>query len=70
MGLFDPEIGHGEDGQWYSRARALGLKVRQIDGVTLMQSQGAEASGGVIRQDVTALRMFKSALDQERARAL
>jgi hypothetical protein len=70
VGLFDQEIGPGEDGHWYNRARALGLKVRQIDGVTLMQRQRAETPGGVIKQDLTALRMFKSALDQERTRAL
>lgn len=70
VGLFDQELGSGEDGHWYYRARQLGLKIRQVHGVTLIQHDNRDAGRGEIKQEVTALTAFKNALDQERARGI
>src|SRR6185369_16750272 len=36
VGLFDQELGFGEDTDWFNRARKHGLKLRQVDQVTLL----------------------------------
>lgn len=70
VGLFDQELGSGEDGRWYYRARQFGLKIRQIQGVALIQHHASDAGHGAIQQEVTALRALKNALDRARARGI
>jgi len=36
VGLFDQELGFGEDSDWFDRARKRGLKLRQVDQVMLL----------------------------------
>ena len=70
VGLFDQELAFGEDGHWHRRARHLGLKIQQVKGVMLIQRHETDTSRGKAVQELNALRAFKNALDQERARAV
>lgn len=67
-GLFDQEMGIGEDGEWFARARRLGLTVRQVSDVALMRRRLADAPGDKFLHQLNGLRTFKNALDQKRAR--
>jgi Glycosyl transferase family 2 len=67
IGLFDRTSSLGEDSAWFNRARGQGLKLRQLEHVTLQirpadQIQGSEASP----QEANALRALKDALNRQR----
>jgi hypothetical protein len=62
VGLFDQDLGFGEENDWYNRARRFGVKIRQVNGVMLLQRREI----GETLQELNALREFKHALDQKR----
>ena len=66
-GLFDQELGFGEDRDWYARARHIGLKIRQVNRVMLMQCHATDAGRGKSLKELNSLRAFKNALDRGRA---
>ena len=68
VGLFDRELGFGEDTDWFNRAREHGLKLRQLDQVTLLiRHHDASMIGGKSLRDLNSLMVLKNALDRERA---
>ncbi len=67
VGLFDQQLGFGEDRDWYARARHIGLKIWQVNRVMLMRSHATDASPGKSLKDLNSLRSFKNALDRGRA---
>ncbi len=46
VGLFDHELGFGEESEWYERARENALKVRQVNQVTLIRRHDANTHRG------------------------
>jgi glycosyltransferase involved in cell wall biosynthesis len=62
VGLFDQDLGFGEENDWYDRARRVGVKIRQVNGVTLLQRR----ESGETLEELNALRALKDALDQKR----
>jgi GT2 family glycosyltransferase len=69
VGLFDQELGFGEENEWYERARENGLKLRQVNQVTLIRRHDADTNRGKSVQELKRLRILKNALDRERAEA-
>ncbi len=67
IGLFDPASRFGEDSAWFNRARGHGLKLRQLEQVTLLirrpDLSGADAASP---QEANTLRALKDALDRQR----
>ena len=62
VGLFDQDLGYGEVSDWYNRARHFGLKIRQVNGVMLLQRRGVDET----LEKLNTLRAFKQVLDQKR----
>jgi len=62
IGLFDQDLGFGEESDWCNRARHLGLKIRQVNGVMLLQCREI----GKTLEELNTLRALKQALDQKR----
>jgi hypothetical protein len=60
--LFNQDLGFGEENDWYNRARRFGVKIRQVNGVMLLQRREI----GETLQELNALRELKHALDQKR----
>ena len=68
-GLFDHELGFGEDGEWFARARRYGLKIRQVNRVMMFRYHETSTVPGKSLHEQESLRAFKNALDQGRAGA-
>jgi len=67
IGLFDRASSFGEDDAWFNRARGQGLKLRQLDHVTLlMRRPGQSQAGDVSPREANALRALKDALNRQR----
>jgi len=62
VGLFNQDLGFGEENDWYNRARRFGVKIRQVNGVMLLQRREVSET----LQELNALRELKHALDQKR----
>ena len=69
VGLFDQELGFGEEKEWYERARENALKVRQVNQVTLIRRHDATMNRGKSLRELKSLRILKGALERERAEA-
>ena len=68
VGLFNQELGFGEDTDWFNRARAHGLKLRQVDQVMLLiRPHAASMIRGTSLLELNTLKVLKNALDRERA---
>jgi hypothetical protein len=68
VGLFDAALIFGEDSDWFNRARELSVKVRRIDGVTLLvRRHDRNMTRGKTPVELNMLRVFKKALDRRRA---
>jgi hypothetical protein len=68
VGLFDQELGFGEDSDWFNRARKHGLKLRQVDQVMLLiRHHDASMLRGKSLRELNTLKVLKDALDRERA---
>jgi hypothetical protein len=68
VGLFDQELGFGEDTDWFKRAREHGLKLRQVDQVMLLiRRHDASMVRGKSLRELNTLKVLKGALDRERA---
>ena len=71
VGLFDEELGIGEDTEWFNRAQEHGLKLRQVDQVTLLirHPESSMIRGKSLRE-LNSLKVLKDALDRKRAEIL
>jgi hypothetical protein len=68
VGLFDQELGFGEDTDWFNRARKHGLKLRQVDQVMLLiRHQDSSMIRGKSLRELNTLKVLKDALDRKRA---
>ncbi len=68
VGLFDDELTFGEDEDWYTRAKELKLKMKRLDEVTLyVRRHGGNMTEGKSLVELNKLKVFKKALDRERA---
>ncbi len=67
VGLFDTSLLHGEDHDWFRRAREAGVQPQQIDAVSLIvRRRGQKTPEGKSLGELNALRVFKLALDRKR----
>jgi glycosyltransferase involved in cell wall biosynthesis len=67
-GLFDEEMRFGEDTDWFTRAKEMGLPVEQIDQTTLIVRRHAgNMTRGKSMVELNVLRVFKKALDRKRS---
>jgi glycosyltransferase involved in cell wall biosynthesis len=71
VGLFDEKLGIGEDTDWLNRAQEYGLKLRQVDQVTLLirHPESSMICGKSLRE-LNSLKVLKDALDRKRAEIL
>jgi glycosyltransferase involved in cell wall biosynthesis len=68
VGLFDQELGIGDDIDWFNRAREHGLKLRQVDQVTLLiRHPDSSLFRGKSLRELNTLKVLKDALDRKRA---
>jgi hypothetical protein len=68
VGLFDTTLIFGEDRDWFVRASESGVKIRRIDGVTLLvRRHDQNMTHGKNGVELNGLRVFKNALDRRRA---
>ncbi|HSA54798.1 MAG TPA: glycosyltransferase family A protein, partial [Gemmatimonadaceae bacterium] len=68
IGLFDPRLRFGEDTDWYTRAREGGLRIEQVDEVTLfVRRHEGNMTRGKSLAELNPLRLFKNVLDRRRA---
>jgi glycosyltransferase involved in cell wall biosynthesis len=67
VGLFDPELRFGEDTDWYARARERGLRMLEVEEVTLfVRRHDGNMTRGKTLVELNQLRLFKKALDRKR----
>jgi glycosyltransferase involved in cell wall biosynthesis len=67
-GLFNEALGEGDDIDWFNRAREHGLKLRQVDQVTLLiRHHDSSIVRGKSLRDLNTLKVLKDALDRKRA---
>ncbi|AMN43637.1 glycosyltransferase [Rhodoplanes sp. Z2-YC6860] len=70
-GLFDETLGAGDDTDWFSRAREHGLKLRQVDQVTLLvRRHDSDKLRGKSLRELNTLKVLKDALDRKRAKSV
>lgn len=70
VGLFDTELRYAEDTDWFNRAAELQLNVAHLESVTLhVRRHGQNMTMGKSLVELNALRVFKKALDRQRAAA-
>jgi glycosyltransferase involved in cell wall biosynthesis len=68
VGLFDVELKFGEDQDWFIRAREKGLKIEQLDQVTLLvRRHDRNMTRGKSVVELNTLRVLKKILDRRRA---
>jgi hypothetical protein len=68
VGLFDVGLKFGEDTDWFIRARGKGLKIEQLDQITLLvRRHDHNMTRGKSLVEVNTLRVFKKILDRQRA---
>ena len=71
VGLFDPNLRFGEDGDWFNRAREVALPILEIDEVCLfLRRHGQNMTHGKSMVELNSLRVMKLALDRHRAAQL
>lgn len=67
VGLFDAELKFGEDSDWFSRARELGLNIRRLDySSVIIRRHTDNMTEGKNLVELNVLRVFKKALDRKR----
>ena len=67
IGLFDVELKFGEDSDWFIRAREKGLKIEQLDQITLLvRRHDHNITRGKSLVELNTLRVFKKILDRRR----
>ena len=70
VGLFDPELRYGEDGDWYNRAQEMQRNVRRIDAVTLfVRRHHGNMTRGKTFVEQNTLRIFKKKRDRLQLRS-
>jgi hypothetical protein len=70
VGLFDVGLKFGEDSDWFIRAREKGLKIEQLDQITLLvRRHDRNMTRGKSLVELNTLRVFKKILDRQRAEA-
>jgi hypothetical protein len=68
VGLFDPALRFGEDSDWYMRAQEFGARILRLDEITLFaRRHDRNMTRGKSFLELNALRVFKKALDRQRA---
>jgi hypothetical protein len=68
VGLFDVGLKFGEDTDWFIRAREKGLKIEQLDQITLLvRRHDHNMTRGKSLVELNTLRVFKKILDRQRA---
>ena len=68
VGLFDPALRFGEDSDWYLRAEEGGARILRIDQISLFaRRHDRNMTRGKSLLELNALRVFKKALDRQRA---
>ncbi len=71
VGGFDPELRFGEDSDWFRRAEEAGLRVVQLDVVTMYVRRHANNSTrGKTLVELNTLRVLKKHIDRQREAAL
>jgi hypothetical protein len=67
VGLFDESLLFGEDSDWFTRARELGVSIQQLDEVTLyVRRHGKNMTEGKSLVELNMLHVIKKALDRKR----
>ena len=68
VGLFDVDLNFGEDGDWFARARELGVNIRRMGCVSIIvRRHGNNMTEGKSLVELNVLRVFKKALDRKRS---
>jgi hypothetical protein len=68
VGLFDEGLRFGEDTDWFNRLSERGLRLAQLEQVSLLvRRHAANMTRGKTLVEVNALRIFKKMLDRKRA---
>jgi GT2 family glycosyltransferase len=62
IGLFDEELRHGEDTDWYLRAQDAGLEIRALQDIVLVR----RIHGGNLTMDTEAQRRARFVILQRR----
>jgi len=71
VGLFDTELRFAEDTDWFNRASACALAIAHPEAVTLhVRRHGQNMTAGKSLVELNTLRVFKKALDRQRAAVL
>jgi glycosyltransferase involved in cell wall biosynthesis len=71
VGLFDSELRFAEDTDWFNRASACALAIARPEAVTLhVRRHGQNMTAGKSLVELNTLRVFKKALDRQRAAVL
>ncbi|MBN1363514.1 MAG: glycosyltransferase [Syntrophaceae bacterium] len=67
VGLFDPMLRFGEDGDWYIRAAELGIKIKRLEETTLyVRRHGGNMTEGKNMVELNSLKIFKKFLERRR----
>jgi glycosyltransferase involved in cell wall biosynthesis len=67
IGVFDAQLRHGEDVDWFLRAREAGVKIGLLDSLTLLyQRHGDNMTFGVQSEGKTLVRMLRKSLQRRR----
>lgn len=68
VGLYDPDLRFGEDGDWFNRARELNINMKRLDEVTLLvQRHEANMTKGKNLIELNTLKVFKKKLERKRS---
>ena len=70
VGLFDVGLRFGEDSDWFIRAREKGLKIEQLDQITLLvRRHDHNMTRGKSLVELNTVRVFKKVVERQRAEA-
>lgn len=68
VGLYDPELRFGEDGDWFNRAVEKNINMKRLDDVTLLvQRHENNMTKGKSMVELNALKVFKKKLERKRS---
>lgn len=67
IGLYDPELRFGEDGDWFNRAKEKHINMKRLDEVTLLvRRHEGNMTKGKSLVELNALKVFKKKLTRKR----
>ncbi len=67
VGLYDPELRFGEDGDWFNRAQEINTNIKRLDEVTLyVRRHDKNMTEGKSLVELNMLKVFKKKLERKR----